>query len=271
MEPLEAALGRAASSLAATEIRWRLERGGKRILLLAPHPDDEAIGAGGSLVLEARAGADTLVLFLTDGARGASGRGGEGALRRLEAKASAEVLDLSGYLIAPWQSRDLRQDPGAAAERLAAMFAVLAPLEIWMPSPYEGHPTHLASTLAGLQAVARVPSLAARVRLLGYETWDPIPAGTGLSVRDISSVVDDKERAIRCHRSQCSVRAFDEAMLARNRSEALFAAHTGELAATHVEHFLDLAPIVTRSPVEIGTWLSERTRQRFESVRAELK
>lgn len=266
MKPLKTALAEAASVPPAAESRWRRERGGRRVLLLAPHPDDEAIGAGGSLVLEAEAGADTIVLFLTDGARGASGRGGEGKLRRLEAAESADVLDLSAYLISPWQSRDLRHGRDAAAT-IGAILAALEPAEVWLPSPYDGHPTHLASTLTGLRAIH--DALAARPPLvLGYATWDPIPAGPGLRVRDISAAVETKARAIRCHRSQCAVRAFDEAILARNRSEALLAELTGELKATHVEAFLDLTPIVNCSADEIAGWLAGRVEKRFASVRA---
>ena len=48
---------------------------GKRVLMLAPHPDDETIGCGGSLALHAGAGDPIKVVFLTNGAKGdTSGR-----------------------------------------------------------------------------------------------------------------------------------------------------------------------------------------------------
>ncbi|MBE9572531.1 MAG: PIG-L family deacetylase, partial [Proteobacteria bacterium] len=43
---------------------------GKRVLALAPHPDDETIGCGGSLAIHANAGDPVKVVFLTNGARG---------------------------------------------------------------------------------------------------------------------------------------------------------------------------------------------------------
>ncbi|MFO0981553.1 MAG: PIG-L deacetylase family protein [Planctomycetota bacterium] len=273
MSSLETLLDRARRAQPGCEMRFRTERSGRRIVLLAPHPDDEAIGAGGSLVLEARAGADTLVHFMTDGARGASGQGGEGAKRRGEAAESARVLDLAGFLISPWQSRDLRDDLVGSARTLADMLAALDPDEVWMPSPYEGHPTHLAATLAGLRAVRELP---ARVRVLGYAAWDPIPAGPNVVVQDISRSVQVKAEAIRCHVSQCTVRAFDEAILARNRCEALLAAHTGTAEATHVEQFLDLTELVRRarpehaSLSELKAWMAERIVARFDAVHAQL-
>jgi hypothetical protein len=43
---------------------------GKRLLVLAPHPDDETIGCGGSLVLHKEAHDPVKVIFLTNGAKG---------------------------------------------------------------------------------------------------------------------------------------------------------------------------------------------------------
>src|SRR5882672_12710689 len=37
----------------------------QRVLVVAPHPDDEVIAVGGTLALHQRAGSDVLVLFVT--------------------------------------------------------------------------------------------------------------------------------------------------------------------------------------------------------------
>src|SRR5690242_3162214 len=46
---------------------------GQRVLLLAPHPDDETIGCGGTLALHALAGDEVTVCIVTDGSRSRAG------------------------------------------------------------------------------------------------------------------------------------------------------------------------------------------------------
>src|ERR1051326_6834879 len=54
--------------------------GGQRVLVLAPHPDDETLGCGGALCLHRRAGGDVRVIFVASGGPGMEG--GEGGPAR---------------------------------------------------------------------------------------------------------------------------------------------------------------------------------------------
>src|SRR5258705_520985 len=93
-----AAAARVAGRLAGWQpSRWD-SAGRTRVLVIAPHPDDE-LGCGGTLLLHARAGDEVHVAYVTDG-RG-SGVGGltpdEMARRRKEeAAAVTPVLRLAG-------------------------------------------------------------------------------------------------------------------------------------------------------------------------------
>lgn len=69
--------------------------GKTRVLVVAAHPDDEALGCGGTLARHVREGDEVSALFMTDGV-GARGQGGEAerneaALQALEALGIAEA------------------------------------------------------------------------------------------------------------------------------------------------------------------------------------
>src|SRR5882757_7184185 len=46
--------------------------GRERVVVLAPHMDDETIGCGGTLALHAQRGAEITVVFMTDGRAGST-------------------------------------------------------------------------------------------------------------------------------------------------------------------------------------------------------
>src|SRR6266508_1452642 len=67
-----------------------------RILVLSPHPDDEAIGCGGTLLRHLKQGDEVQIVFLTSGEKGGHGRSeAETArLREEEARAAARILKI---------------------------------------------------------------------------------------------------------------------------------------------------------------------------------
>src|SRR5690349_12478109 len=60
---------------------------GERLLVLAPHPDDEVIGCGGLVALHLREGRAVRVVVATDG-----GQAGEPAERQRESRAALASL-----------------------------------------------------------------------------------------------------------------------------------------------------------------------------------
>ena len=58
-----------------------------RILVLAPHPDDESIGCGGTLCRHVQQGDEVHVVFLTSGEKGGHGRSEAATIQVREAEA----------------------------------------------------------------------------------------------------------------------------------------------------------------------------------------
>jgi LmbE family N-acetylglucosaminyl deacetylase len=186
-----------------------------RVLIVAAHPDDEAVGCGGTVRRHALGGDELHAVFLTSGEAGGHGIEDAGALREREAHAAAEILGIGA--IEFWHERDGRLRAGrSVVERLRAKLRALRPSHIYVPHEHDDHPDHRAAFRAVRRALhgARV-----RTTVYGSEIWSPI-SDIG-EIVDISEQIDDKRAAIRAHASQCAVMPFDEAFtaLARYRGE----------------------------------------------------
>ncbi|TBR20500.1 PIG-L family deacetylase [bacterium] len=165
--------------------RLRLPRG--TLLVLAAHPDDECLGAGGVLALHARAGGRAAVAFATDGAAGGPRRGPRlAAVRRVEARLACRDLGAAAEF---WGL----EDGGLARERRLADFVAEAlrrhrPALLLRPAADDPHPDHRALA----RAAGRAPALT-------YEVTGPVRPDV---LADVSAVLALKLGALRRHRTQ---------------------------------------------------------------------
>lgn len=238
---------------------------GRDVLVVAPHPDDEALGAGGSVHLLARAGARVTVVVMTRGDGGIDPSQGTPDIdrRREESLAGCRELGTSEPLFMAWTSADLRDDVAGAAARLAEIAGRESFDLILVPSPLERHATHRASLLAAL--LAGVDREGAR--WWGYGAWDAIPAWDDVLEMDVTSARMAKTLAVRAHRSQDGARGLAAAILSRDAAHAAFSQITGHETRKAVERLLDLSVMrsATRAvsdPRElaerVGAWVSGR-------------
>ena len=182
---------------------------GKKLCVVAPHPDDEAIGCGGLLALWTGAGREAGVVFLSNGEMGsaeirsttnaadkAQMKRSLSATRRAEAETSLKVLGAVGHWL-DGPDGALFQQETRLAKDLAAEWMRSPPDVIAAPFPTDRHPDHaVAARIVGAAAATALP---ADTVVLGYEVWTPAPIN---AVLDISSVADAKWRAIAAHSSQ---------------------------------------------------------------------
>src|SRR5262245_37196849 len=119
-----------------------------RVLVVSPHPDDESIGPGATLVLHRRLGDPVAALWVKAGVHGdPQGRADPEryiAVRKAEAEAAAATLDLGptefwGY---PDSMVVTEADLAAVVERLVDVLARRKPEVIYAPHPGEAHSDH---------------------------------------------------------------------------------------------------------------------------------
>lgn len=192
--------------------------------MIAPHPDDEAIGCGGTIAKHCARGERVEVAFLTSGERSLRELEPEQAwrIREREAQEAAAVLgiaDLEFMRLPDWGLSDPNGAPGALAA-LAALWERVSPSTVYAPHPGEWHPDHRAAAELAANAAHRTGLGAARV--LGYEVWTPL-SGYAI-VEDVGEVFDTKLEAIRRYVSQ--IEQFDYVSAAEG-----IARYRGALAA----------------------------------------
>jgi LmbE family N-acetylglucosaminyl deacetylase len=184
-----------------------------RVLVLSPHPDDDAIGCGGTLRKHVVAGDEVRVVFLSSGEKGGHGRPPDetARVREREAEAAAAILGLAGVEF--WRQPDgaIQPSPELVA-RLRGVLGEFRPWRVYVPHERDTHSDHRAA-VDMLRAAHG--GLAGPPVVLMFEVWTPLE--TFDHVEDVSEFVGVKRTAIRAHASQCAVMRFDEAMLGLNR------------------------------------------------------
>ena len=190
---------------------------GGRVVLLAPHPDDEVIGAGGIMARHASRGDRVAVVHVTDGAaasRDAEDRVAVRATRKREALAAGQVLGVDDYRGLDFPDGGLR--PGGAFESgVLGVLETLKPDVLYIPSPFEHHPDHRATFWIATGALSR-SSLDPACIL--YEVNEPQAATYLLDVTDL---LETKERALRCFESQVGALDIVRKTLDANRARTV--------------------------------------------------
>jgi bacillithiol biosynthesis deacetylase BshB1 len=175
-------------------------------LVIAPHPDDAELGAGGTILLLKAQGARVGVLDLTDGEPTPHG---SPEIRRRETEAASGILGLDwrGNLGLP--NRSLVADL-EARHKLAGVLRQVRPRILFAPYWEDAHPDHVAAsalvdaarfwaklTKTDLPAAPHYPQ-----RIIYYFSVHlrihPKPS----FVLDITPHIEDKMRALACFRSQ---------------------------------------------------------------------
>jgi len=244
----------------------------RRVVVVAAHPDDETLGAGGAVRALHAAGADLSLVVATDGEAAYPGldtaaRAGLGRARRVEMGEALAAQGLAGVPVTWLGLPDSGLD--ACGDDLRdALVPVLAGADAWL-APWSGdpHPDHRA---AGLAAAAAAPVTA---HGWSYPIWmwawlaadDPVVPWD----RARAVLLDDAARAARRAGVECFT---SQVRPGPDGSPAVLAAGLLD----HVDRPVDLLfrePRATSAPVErfaslyaegdpwdTGSWYEQRKR-----------
>ncbi|HKO56136.1 MAG TPA: PIG-L family deacetylase [Thermoanaerobaculia bacterium] len=187
-----------------------------RLLVIAPHPDDEAIPVAGLIQRALAGGGRVRVVYLTDGEHNiwpqrvllrrwrirAEDLAAWGALRRREALASLRILGAreedAAFLGFPDAQLSMLARIGdtRVTSALAAIATAFAPTLIISPSCFDLHGDHRAGALFAHRAAGQTP-------ILTYMVHGDGPPERLAAIVPLTEAMQAKKRdAVMCHASQ---------------------------------------------------------------------
>jgi LmbE family N-acetylglucosaminyl deacetylase len=146
---------------------------GRRTIVFSPHPDDESLGCGGTILRKKQAGATVKLVHVSDGGGSTTliPRDKLTAMRKQESLNAGRVLGVDDIYFLDFPDGRLAECMPAAIERVAGILRQESPEDIFLPYRYEPMKQaadHVAVTNIVLAALRRQPK---PVTVWEYPVW----------------------------------------------------------------------------------------------------
>ncbi|MFA6422860.1 MAG: PIG-L family deacetylase [Patescibacteria group bacterium] len=187
-----------------------------RVLVLAPHPDDDVIGCGGTIKKHIDNGDSVKVVFLTDGSGGVAKKRhittvkerkdltGE---RESEAKTAALILGVTETAFWRYHDGSLLLN-NTSMKLLDTLFSDFKPNIIYAPSFLDPHPDHFETAKILAAFLEKKNNFTGTI--FSYEVWSPIYANRLVRLDDVAEF---KKQALLAHKSQIESRSYEQAIM----------------------------------------------------------
>lgn len=196
-----------------------------KVMVFAPHPDDDIIGCGGSIARHIRQGDQVAIIYLTSGEAGSLRCDASrlAALRENEARQAAHLLGVNELFFLRYPDGYLAYTQ-SGLDTMVDLVRRIRPNRVYLPHSQEAVPDHHTTYGLAIEGIRRAAGpwfqhgelTPWRVdTILGYEVWTPLTS-IGHS-QDISEYMNLKLDALRMHRTQIESISYDEAVEGLNR------------------------------------------------------
>lgn len=170
----------------------------EKVLVLAPHPDDEILGCGGLLSYYANQSTDIVVVNLTDGRLGRGLKVSEDEIikrRNAEFKSSMANLGLINYHCWAFQDGKLGEN-NEVHDKILTILNSFNPDLILSSSFIDEHPDHRLTAIYLQKALSQYDG---ELDVLTYEIWTPHTDGFLI---DVTDYYDSKLSSLALYQSQ---------------------------------------------------------------------
>ncbi|CAH0345011.1 bacillithiol biosynthesis deacetylase BshB2 [Bacillus sp. CECT 9360] len=184
----------------------------RHVLVIFPHPDDEAFGVSGTIALNIESGTPVTYVCLTLGEMGRNlgnppfaTRESLPKIRRKELVDAANTLGIQDLRMLGLRDKTVEfEDDEELTEKMSAFIEELNPsLVITFYPGYSVHPDHEATARAVVRAVKRIePDARPKLHCVAFANNSLTELGEPDIINDVTAVEDKKIAAIKAHRSQ---------------------------------------------------------------------
>ena len=188
--------------------------GGLRVLVLAPHPDDEVVGCGGTILSHKGAGDEVEILYITDGRRSRAQGLDEAGMARRRKDETADVQKIFGISEKIWLGfQEGRWQTAELTEALLSTLDTFNPRIIYAPSRIDYHPEHIRVAYALADVLANPAMKAASNIIRIYQVHVPL---TYLLTNLITPVDGKTNRLV-----EAALAAYDTQILSIRRTQRM--------------------------------------------------
>ncbi len=205
----------------------------RHVLVIFPHPDDEAFGVSGTIASYTQNGVPVTYACLTLGEMGRNmgnppfaTRESLPSIRKKELEDAANVIGITDLRMLGYRDKTIEfEDEAKLAAHIGSIINELNPsLIITFYPGYSVHPDHDACGAAVIRAVKEMPAaIRPKVHCVAFSHNCEEEIGQADIVNDVSSVADQKLAAIKAHKSQTQLMVSQMAINLENQDPEVVA------------------------------------------------
>jgi LmbE family N-acetylglucosaminyl deacetylase len=146
----------------------------KRALIFSPHPDDECLGCGGTILKKKQAGAVVKLIHMTDGSGShphLMSKQGLKAIRMIEARNAAKLLGVDDIFYLDFPDSALSENLASGSTRVAEILHREQPEEVFVPHRLEPNRQAADHNAATNIVMSALRSYARPVTVWEYPVW----------------------------------------------------------------------------------------------------
>lgn len=211
---------------------------GKRILIVAPHPDDEVLGCGGTICKLIEAGNQVSILYLSSG-------DSVEFIREEEAKKVCKFLNINSYFFLRLKGSEfvIKQEN---INRIISVFSEVRPQLIYVNHDADVDFEHIIANKLVNESFWRYNALTLkndRIKaLVLYEVHEPM--STYNLIEDVSIEMDKKMGAMSFYSSQLKTTRWDLAIKGLNQYRGLLHDNLNYAEVFQVKRLSSILPLL---------------------------